>query len=80
MMNKLLTAIQVGRSMSMDNVVSSLPKVFPKRKKNNAKTNDPKRKRTNKNGPKRNERGEKRKMNNRYKNRESCQNILTIKI
>lgn len=68
MMNKLLTAIQVGRSISMDNVVSSLPKVFPKTK------------RTNKNGPKRNDRGQKRKMNNRYKNREGLQNILTIKI
>lgn len=79
-MNKLLTAIQVGRSISMDNVVSSLPNVFPKRKKNNAKTNDPKTKRTNKNGPKRNDRGQKRKMNNGYKHREGLQNILTIKI
>ena len=87
MMNKLLTAIQLGRSFSMDNVVS-LPKVFAKTNKNNPKGNDrghketnyPKTKRTNKNGPKRNDRGKKRKSNNGYKNREGCRNILKIKI
>lgn len=68
MMNKLLTAIQLGRSFSMDNVVS-LPKVFAKTNKKGPKENDQSQKRktkvpkvfakTNKKGPKGNDRGHK---------------------